>query len=364
MSTPSAITGSGVMSLLRDAESPNQVAREPDCLYQISDLILRGTHGPRLDGISLTIPCGRVAIVGSSGAGKTSLLNVLAGFETPNAGSVRRCFAGVNRRTDRLTHSGLLLYWVPQNGGLWPHLTVQQHLEAVQKNAEYSDEILNLLNLETRRLSFPSELSMGERSRLAVARAVAARAEVLVMDEPLSHVDPIHKRGYWHAVRHFIDQSQSHLIFSSHEPETVLLDSESVICLDQGRVVFSGPTPELYHSPPSQMAGEFLGTLNWFTVEEHAIFLKGISCQPGEGKGIRPARTLLVADAESELEIVSTRSLSACMESVIRDRLSGLARRVLHQGSGSVFCEGDRVRICESAAGQNTSNSDGHGTSS
>ena len=67
---------------------------------------------------------------------KNFAVECTGGFETPNAGSVRRCFAGVNRRTDRLTHSGLPLYWVPQNGGLWPHLTVQQHLEAVQKNAE------------------------------------------------------------------------------------------------------------------------------------------------------------------------------------------------------------------------------------
>jgi iron(III) transport system ATP-binding protein len=92
------------------------------------------------------------------------------------------------------------LFWVPQNGGLWPHLSAEQHLLSVNKSKELADEILSSLDLEHRKAAFPDELSQGERSRLALARALASNADVLLMDEPLSHVDPVRKPGYWDIV--------------------------------------------------------------------------------------------------------------------------------------------------------------------
>ncbi len=376
-------------------------------MFQLNHVTLNGSSRPRLDDVTVTIPPGRTAIIGYSGAGKTSLLNVLAGFERPDAGTVRGI---VDERTAKEGHPAetaglrarLPLYWVPQNGGLWPHLTVDQHLGCVW-SAELSDKLLRSLNLEHRRSALPGELSLGERSRLALARALATQAEVLLLDEPLSHVDPVRKSAYWNVLREMIEmvstvesvqesgtgeamrtednpliRPNGHLlpleggegtsakavectsrvsprngrmehrgtsiVFTSHEPETVLRHSETVICLQAGRVVFQGTTTLLYDSPPSQEVGEFLGPLNWFDAEEASFFLVDQYCSGGSS-AIRPERMILVTDADSLLELVAMPFRGGYAESVVRHSASGKTRTVLHQLTGDLPSTGQRVRL-------------------
>ena len=146
----------------------------------VANLVLTSGGVRRLDGVSFCVDDGVTAVVGYSGAGKTSLLNVLAAFETVDSGEV--CLPS-NPDDGRLP-----LFWVPQSGGLWNHLTVEQHLLAVSSaeiSAQFqisSDEILQQLDLQHRRVAVPGELSQGERSRLAIARALASSAGVLLLD--------------------------------------------------------------------------------------------------------------------------------------------------------------------------------------
>src|SRR5690606_31158038 len=87
-----------------------------DWLWKLENVTLAGRRQPRLDGVSLEIPPGATAVLGHSGAGKTSLLNLLVEFETPDAGTIEHT---------RLRGNGRLgLFWVPPDLGLWPHLTV------------------------------------------------------------------------------------------------------------------------------------------------------------------------------------------------------------------------------------------------
>ena len=159
-------------------------------MIELNQITLNGSGKPRLDRVTLVIPFGRTAIVGYSGAGKTSLLNVLAGFEHAASGTMRRmdnresALQGQAKpqRTE-IRPARLPVYWVPQNGGLWPHLTVDQHLNCVG-SAESSDKLRYSLDLEHCRSALPGEISQGERSRLALARALATQAEVLLLDEP------------------------------------------------------------------------------------------------------------------------------------------------------------------------------------
>jgi len=321
--------------------------------------------------VSVTISAGRTAIVGYSGAGKTSLLNVLAGFEEPDAGMVRRWKESEERgeqprtaasqpigEADKRTIRRLPMFWAPQNGGLWPHMTVDQHLECVancqespqnghkpeesRRTVEWADEILSALDLVDRRSAFPAQLSQGERSRLALARAIAARARVLLLDEPLSHVDPVRKPDYWKSVQRWMSQDFISMVFSSHEPETVLRQAEQVICLHEGRVVFQGTTRTLYDSPPSRVVGEFLGPLNWFEPEE-TVFLndRGSSAVP---VSVRPERLRLVAEESSPLELVATPFRGGYAESIVKHVPSGRVRTVLHNVLGELPEPGTGVR--------------------
>ena len=319
-------------------------------LFRLKELTLAGSGAPRLNSVTLQIPCGATAVVGLSGAGKTSLLNVMAGFETGFSGELR---SGI---PTGLAHR-LPLFWVPQSGGLWPHLTAEQHLDVVddkvvhgQKSgpesgrfSKKSDEFLPLFDLTHRRQALPAELSQGERSRLALARALATRATVLLLDEPLSHVDPVRKPAYWNIVRRIVAEENISMVFTSHEPETVLRHAEHVICLHDGSVVFDGPIRTLYDHPPNAQVGAFLGPLNWFRAEDAWAFLNGDATH--SDVAIRPEWMQIRTAKDSAIELLSTPFVGAYQESIVQHVASGMTKSLLHQVPEVVIPIGHRVAI-------------------
>jgi iron(III) transport system ATP-binding protein len=313
-------------------------------MLQINRLTVSGGTRDRLHDVCVTIPLGRTALVGYSGAGKTSLLNVLAGFEKPDRGSVK--WTASKTDSERLP-----LYWIPQNGGLWPQMTATQHLTTVSQNAECADEILSLLNLSHRQLAYPGELSEGERSRLSLGRALASRAAVLLMDEPLSHVDPVRKPEFWNVIRTWVEREGISIVFSCHEPDIVLKHSEHVVCLQDGQVVHSGRTTDLYHQPPSRMVGEFVGALNWFEADDRNFaMLPGLQTEKARAEsnraafGIRPERLQLMSDPAGLLELMQDPLPGPISESHVRHVESGHRKTVYHQGNSNVT-KGDRVTL-------------------
>ncbi len=317
-------------------------------LFSLRGLTLAGSTASRLNSVTLQIPCGATAVVGLSGAGKTSLLNVLAGFETGFSGEL------TSRVSARAAHR-LPLFWIPQSGGLWPHLSAEEHLGAVSAAAsEYqqsgskaerfsksTDEILELFDLTQRRQALPAELSQGERSRLAMARALATRATVLLFDEPLSHVDPVRKPTYWNIVRRIVAEENISMIFTSHEPETVLRHAEHVICLHDGSVAFQGPVRMLYDYPPNARIGEFLGPLNWFRAEEASVFLNEDT--KDSDVAIRPERLQIRTSDNSAIELLAIPFVGAYQESIVRHVVSGMTKSVLHQVPDVVIPPGQCV---------------------
>ncbi|MCA9043639.1 MAG: ATP-binding cassette domain-containing protein, partial [Planctomycetaceae bacterium] len=177
-----------------------------ETLWKLQDVQLGGVGRPRLSGVSLEIPTGVIAVLGLSGAGKTSLLNILARFEKPDEGSVTFL---------KNTESRLPVYWSPSDNGLWPHLTAWQHLEVV---CDSPDKWLAQFDLTEVADSLPETLSMGERSRLSVARALATNTTALIFDEPLNHVDRARLHGYWDVICRTCAERNTSLLFSSHDP--------------------------------------------------------------------------------------------------------------------------------------------------
>ncbi|MCA9034714.1 MAG: ATP-binding cassette domain-containing protein [Planctomycetaceae bacterium] len=307
----------------------------------VTNLVLSGSDRPRLNNVSLKIRDQSTAIVGYSGAGKTSLLNVLAGFEVPDSGTV-------DLKRDR-TDSSLPLFWVPQNGGLWAHMTVRQHLTTLenalesQKLAISTDELLFRMDLQQRQTARPGQLSEGERSRLAIARALASGAEMLLLDEPLSHVDPARREKYWKVITEITETHGISLVFSSHELEAVIRESEQVICINEGQIIYHGPTRSLYDNPPNRIPGEFLGRLNWFTAGEAWKWLQQEISE--DSVGIRPERVILRPDPSSLLEISETRYSGHRSETSIVNTQTGEGRSLLHRVEVSNLGPGDRVKI-------------------
>ncbi|MFO0975484.1 MAG: ABC transporter ATP-binding protein [Planctomycetaceae bacterium] len=292
----------------------------------LSDVVLEGTQHRRLDGISLQLGVEKTAILGLSGAGKTSLLNVLAGFEVPTSGQIVL--------SPPSTESRLFRYWVPQNGGLWPHVELIGHLRSVAGGAadseihKKSDEILDAFDLRHRANAFPDELSQGERSRLALARALMANPRVLLADEPLAHVDIVRKPDFWKVVDEWVSRAGCSFVFSSHEPEVVLRHAERVIVLETGSVIFDGPVSVLYDNPPEKRVAEFLGPVNWLGDPLRKL-LGGFS---DRDCGIRPERIALSEDPSGKFEVVRSFRTGFFQETSLTTARGDMEFSLIHRG--------------------------------
>lgn len=157
----------------------------------------------------------------------------------------------------------------------------------------------------------PNVLSAGERSRLAVARALASRAAVQVMDEPLAHVDSGRLHKYWQVIRDALLHDDSSLLFATHSPETVLREAEHVICLDRGTVVWQGPVLDLYEHPPDERVARFLGPANWFAREHSQTWLGNVALT---SPCIRPERLQIVPDETGSCRVVRSRFAGSIAE--------------------------------------------------
>ena len=317
-----------------------------DTLWKLENVTLAGTRCRRLDSVDLEIPVGVTAIVGQSGAGKTSLLNVLVGFERPDAGTVKPHIPQADNR--------LPLFWVPQNLGLWPHLSVAEHLQAVlptdvepARNPVSSAEnrigqLLDDFDLTGLADARPDRLSHGERARLSVARAVASGAAVLVLDEPLVHVNPSRFGRYWEVLRQHVDETDTSLVFATHSPETVLREAEQAVCLSSGRVLYVGGVDELYWHPANAEQADFLGANNWLTAAQAGRWLNR---DEQHDRCFRPEQIAVVEQDESPLVVESSRFAGTFGEVQLRDERTGRSRRFFHRPSRNGLSKGTRVTL-------------------
>tara|TARA_R110002111_G_scaffold153375_1_gene220181 strand:- start:145063 stop:146925 length:1863 start_codon:yes stop_codon:yes gene_type:complete len=309
-------------------------------LWSLKQVRFNGASGVRLADIELEIPQGMTAVMGYSGAGKTSLLNLLVNYESPDQGTITRISPHFE------SAPALELFWVPHSLGLWPQYTVLEHLTLVhpdlESQPEIIDDLLNSFRLTAVRDQCPGQLSQGEASRLAVARALASQAKVLVMDEPLVHVDQAHWSLYWKTIRRYCQDNHASLIFSTHLPELVLREAEHIVCLDEGKVVYSGAVDELYYAPPSYQIATYLGPVNDLT---SASTQSDLCRKSSEASLVRPEQLLLEKDEHSLWEVQRS-AFSGSIETVDTVHLQTQAEQTFyHRPARAELQKGDRVSI-------------------
>jgi ABC-type Fe3+/spermidine/putrescine transport system ATPase subunit len=200
-----------------------------------------------LNRLSLDVVAGRAAvIVGPSGCGKTTLLRLIAGLEVPDSGEIvlnGAKVSGPGRLIVPPNQRGL--GFVFQDLALWPHLTVQQNLEfvlgtTVASRAERrrrAQETLRLIRVEQLAARYPHQLSGGEQQRVALARAIVGQPRVLLLDEPLSSLDPA-LRG---VLRNELTGLQRSLalttVYVTHDREDADVLADRVVEMREGRIV-------------------------------------------------------------------------------------------------------------------------------
>jgi ABC-type Fe3+/spermidine/putrescine transport system ATPase subunit len=256
-----------------------------------SVLELRGVskHYPShhaVSGVSLSLAPGEFfSLLGPSGCGKTTTLRMIAGFEEPTAGEILLNGADITHRKPYQRNVSTVF----QNYALFPHLTVQQNVEfglRRQSGNHYADrarEALDLVRLAGKESRRPSEISGGERQRVALARSLVLAPDVLLLDEPLSALDPNLRKQVRAELKAIQRRVGITFLFVTHDQEEALSLSDRLGVMNGGQLQQVGSPEEIYLRPSTRFVAAFLGDINWI-----------------DGVGVRPEATRIGKEAPHE----------------------------------------------------------------
>jgi iron(III) transport system ATP-binding protein len=222
-------------------------------------------------GASLRVDHGAiVALVGPSGSGKTTLLRLIAGFEQPDAGTVRIGGRPVTGNGTWVEPEARRVGMVFQHGALFPHLTVGANASFGATRAERATESLELVDLAHRSGAYPHELSGGERQRLALARALAADPEVVLLDEPFAALDATLRQRLREEVAEILRAAGTSALLVTHDQSEALSLADTVAVMRAGAIEQTGSPQEVYERPGSRWVAEFLGDVDVLAGTAHS----------------------------------------------------------------------------------------------
>ena len=310
-----------------------------------------------VDRASLRVGHGAiVALLGPSGSGKTTLLRMIAGFERPDAGSVRIGGRTVASDGDWVEPEQRRIGMVFQQGALFPHLDVAANVGFGAARRERVGESLELVGLGARAKAYPHELSGGERQRVALARALAADPEVILLDEPFAALDAGLRETLREEVAAILRAAGASALLVTHDQAEALSLADEVAVLRDGRVVQTGSPEEVYDRPSSRWVAEFLGeadvlpgTADGGTVEcELGRFSAGRELSGVVQVVIRPESVAIGhgsgASRDAAEAVVLERSFYGHDQLVHLELRSGLRLRSRRLGFPA-WHPGDRVRV-------------------
>jgi len=221
-----------------------------------------------VDVVSMTVDTATITvIVGTSGSGKTTLLRMINRLVEPTSGEVR--INGKSTHSVSKTDLRRRIGYAIQGHGLFPHYTVARNIAIVptllgwssEKIADRVDELLSLFALEPDqyRDRFPAELSGGQLQRVGVARALASRPDLLLMDEPFGALDPIIRAQAQIDLRRIQQTLGSTIMLVTHDMEEAMQLGDRVAVMDQGRLVQYGTPAEIIQKPATEFVTNMVG---------------------------------------------------------------------------------------------------------
>ncbi|OIK07785.1 ABC transporter ATP-binding protein [Streptomyces monashensis] len=241
---------------------------------------LEAAHGrsPVLTGLDLTVDDGALAcVLGPSGCGKSTLLRIVAGFHHAARGRVTLHGRLLDDGRTRVPAERRRIGYVPQDGALFPHLTVAANIGFGLPRADRRErvgEMLDLVGLEGLADRHPHQLSGGQQQRVALARALAPRPQLLLLDEPFAALDAALRTELRTEVAATLRRAGATAILVTHDVDEALTFADTIAVMRDGRIVQADSPNTLYHRPADAGIARALGEANLLRskpADRHAI---------------------------------------------------------------------------------------------
>ena len=274
-----------------------------------------------VDDLSLSVSNGEfLVLIGPSGSGKSTALKLINRLIIPSSGSVK--VDGTDVRRFRPEELRRRIGYVFQSIGLFPHWTVERNICTVPellgwpktKMRDRATELLTLLKLDPEifRRKYPHQLSGGEQQRVGVARALAARPEILLMDEPFGALDPITRLALQDEVARIHAESGTTIVFVTHDMDEALKLGSRIAILAQGRLVQAASPVELLKAPANDFVRDFIGRedlgVRLLSLKPVASRLRRGEAAAGEpipaSANLRQALSEMIAQSTDRLSVV------------------------------------------------------------
>lgn len=240
---------------------------------QLCELSRRYGAFQGLHSTDLALEKGRfIAVLGPSGCGKTTLLMLLAGLLDPSSGSIWLDGKDITRVPPEKRRMGFVF----QHYALFPHLSVADNILYGLRGADWNhtrrlqrlEEMLELTELQALAGMYPPRLSGGQQQRVALARALAPRPSLLLLDEPLSALDPVHRATLGEELRRIQRRTGVTAIMVTHDRKEALSLADWIVVMREGRVEQTGTPASVYDAPKTPFVASFVGGMNMINLKE------------------------------------------------------------------------------------------------
>lgn len=221
-----------------------------------------------LDDVSIVVEEGEfLTVIGRSGYGKTTMLRMINGLQKPDSGKVYA--AGEDVGEADLIRLRRKIGYVIQNKGLFPHMTVEKNIIYVpvisgqkdkRQNRKLAEELIGLVGLEREMLDrYPEELSGGQQQRVGIARALASRPKLLLMDEPFGALDEITKRAMQNELLALQKKLGMTVVFITHDIREAMKLGDRVLVMEQGKIAQCDTPENVKKNPADEFVKELIG---------------------------------------------------------------------------------------------------------
>jgi iron(III) transport system ATP-binding protein len=229
-------------------------------------------------GVDLTAPEGAlVALLGPSGCGKTTTLRLIAGLERPDKGVITICGRTVADASTWAPPEQRQVGLVFQDGALFPHLSVAENISFALTHmtraarTQRVTELLDLVGLGGLAARYAHQLSGGQQQRIALARALASRPAVVLLDEPFANLDAALRVELREEVARILRSAGTTALLVTHDQQEALSMADQVALMLDGRIAQYGAPQQLYGCPSSRAVANFLGETNWIPGEANGM---------------------------------------------------------------------------------------------